>query len=316
MIRSAVRVFKRYIEHIAKLPELFYGGHLLRKFRKDQETTYIVCPFGIGDTLFVAMLIRAFKDHHNKKKVCLIVKENHRNLPDFFDSVDTKIVSNKAVKALALYARELNVFTSDNFRYGHFIQFGWPEPGQLLGVKNINLIDIYKACVLNIPNSARFEYPNVCVSQQEFITYKSEYGKYDKVVLLMPYAVTIQRLDLEFWEKLAQYYLENGCTVFTNVKDDSEQPIQGTLGVNLPLKELFVVSRNFKWKCIALRSGICDLLAFSDIELITIYENEISRAAWNMENLQLPNRCMKDFVLNGNVSIEENIEKLVNIECG
>lgn len=216
------------------------------------------------------------------------------------------------VTYLSTYAKRNRRFCQDNFRYGHFIlDFGWPEPGQMLGIKKISLIDVYKRCVLRLPMDVKLELPKVQVSSNEMLQFQEKYGSLKKVVLLMPFAITVERLKVGFWEKLAECYKERGYKVYTNTKDEYEKPIPGTEGIWLSLKELYIVSRTFKWECVALRSGICDLLGFSDVKLTVIHENKILADAWNMRDLNLPNQQIIDSVLSIDEGIQENAEKVL-----
>ena len=308
MLKVVARAVKRRLKKLLQLPKLVCAMAELGRLRKDRSVTYIVCPHGIGDTLFVASLVKAFKIHHGIRRVYLIVRENHRDLPDFFDAVDGKLVSNRLAELLTLYARTERVFVQDNFRFGHFIlQFGWPEPGQLLGIHGLGLLDVYKKCVMNVPADAEIEYPQVFIPLGELDSLRETYGTHRKVVILMPYAVTLKQLPVLFWERLAEIYQQRGYKVYTNVRGDTEQPVKNSEGVDLPLKELFVVSRQFHWECVAVRSGICDMLAFSDISMKIIYENQRQMDAWCFKNMPLPNKNILEMVLPDQFGSEADI---------
>lgn len=297
---------------IIEIPNFIKSRKILKQWQKDFFTKYILCPYGIGDTLFVASLIRAYKEQYGIARVVLVVKKSQVDLPDFFNSIDGKIVSDDIVCKLTRYSKSWRRFAEGNYQYGHFIlDHAWPEPGQLLGIGSLNLLDIYKRCILKLPMDTKLELPRVSVSLEKMSEFERLYAKEEKVVLLMPYAVTLSRLPIEFWEKIAQYFKDKFYVVYTNAKDETEKPIKGTEAVYLSLKELFVVSRTFKWGCIALRSGICDLLAYSDIKFITIHNSEDVKKAWNMSGLGLPNTNMVDLSLDPTKNLDENFNDII-----
>lgn len=301
---------------IRNLKKIVYAKRMLRKFKKQEGTQYIVCPFGIGDTIFIASLIRAYKLHYQKGRICLIVKKNQESIPDFFDAVDEKIVSDYLVSCLIAYSKTKHIFSKWNYQYGHFILDNfWPEPGQMLGIKDLNLIDIYKQCVLRIPPEVRLQEAKVMIRKTEMLQYQARYAGLDKVVVLFPYAVTIQRLQQEFWIKIACLFKQKGYKVYTNVKDATEPAVEGTEALELSLLEIFVLSRTFQWECVALRSGICDLLGFSNVKLTVIYENESLRRGWHMEAIGLPNQNIKDVVLEQNYTCDQNADHFMMIHC-
>lgn len=51
------------------------------------DTTYIVCPGSIGDTLYVAALVKAFKKKNNISSVVLIVRKSHESIAGLFPSI-------------------------------------------------------------------------------------------------------------------------------------------------------------------------------------------------------------------------------------
>lgn len=309
MLKYFKYIFKMGTEEI---PNYIVCRRILNKWKNDNLTIYIVCPFGIGDTLFIASLIRAYKEHFGIARVILIVKNSQADLPDFFESIDGKIVSNKLVNRFMRYSRTWRRFKEENYQYGHFIlDNAWPEPGRLLGIGNVNLIDIYKRCVLKIPLNTKLEFPKISVGITRMKELEKKYDKNEKVVLLMPYAVTLERLPMEFWEMMVQYYRKMSYRVYTNVKDETEIVIKGSESVCLSLKELFVVCDTFGWNCIALRSGICDLLGYSSSRLVTIHNNEDVKTAWNMCNLQLPNPNMVDLCWDQKKTVVDNFEMII-----
>lgn len=307
-IKKILSILLVQIKKIECIYKIAYAKKALFKLKKNKNIQYIVCPCGIGDTMFLASLIHEYKLCYQKEKVFLIVKKSQKDIPDFFEDVNGKIVSSHLVECLVTYSKKKKIFNKNNYQYGHFIlDSDWPEPGQLLGIKDLNLIDIYKRCVLKISMQAVLSYPKILVSCDVMKDYINRYYTNKKVIVLYPYAVTLKQLNNEFWIGLAKKFISEGYQVYTNTKNYAEKAIKGTEALCLSIKEIYIVSRTLKWECIALRSGICDLLAFSDIKLTVIFENEMLRIGWHMENIGLPNCNIKDIVVN-----IENIEVAIN----
>ncbi len=280
------------------LVQLICAAWYLLKMRRDPDCLFIVCPFGIGDTLFLASFMKEYKLHEGIGKVCFIVKQSHKDLPGMFSGVDKVIVSDREVKILRFFAKKTRKYTFGNFLYGHFIlEPGWPEPGLLLGVNGVSLMDIYRRAVLRLPSDCLPEKGTLTMPEAALAEYDSQFAGQKNVVVLMPNAITVERMDLSFWESLAKKLSDRGYMVYTNVLNVKEAPVNGTKQLILPLKEFFCLSRRYRWSCIALRSGICDLLAFSDIPCTVLYGSEDSYSAWNMKNLKLPNKNIADITI-------------------
>lgn len=91
-----------------------------------------------------------------------------------------------------------------------------------------------------------------------------------RTILLSPYAITIDEIPMERWEKMAEKLLQKGLTVCTNVGSDKEAPIKGTQGIFIPYKQVV----DFVEKAggfIGLRNGLCDIVSSSHARLAAIY---------------------------------------------
>ncbi len=287
---------------LAAVPQRVYGTlrgfHYIYQLHKHPECIYFVAPYGIGDTLMLAGLMREYKKLNHIGKICFVVKNSHRDLAAMFDAVDEVIADDKMVKYLKAFAVNMRKFVFANFRYGHFIlEFGWPEPGLMMGVKGVSLLDVYKRAVLNLPLDTKVESPKLFMDKKEIEKFAEKYPADRRVAVLMPYAVTIENLDPAFWEKIAAELNRKGYTVYTNIIKDTEPVIPGTEGMILSLKELYCLASVNKWACVALRSGICDLLAFSEIRTVVIHDSQLAYDVWNIKNLELFNPNVTEVIL-------------------
>ena len=311
--RLVKKAFLSIVRFPSDLVQMVCAAWYLLKMRRDPSCVYFLCPFGIGDTLFLASFMKEYKVNENVGTVCFIVKQSHKDLPGMFSGVDKVIVSDHEVKTLRFFAKKIRKYRFGNFFYGHFIlEPGWPEPGLLLGVNNISLVDIYRHAVLRLPSDCLPEKGSLTMPESELEAYDKQFAGQKNVVVLMPNAITVERLDPSFWETLAQKLAERGYTVYTNVLSTREAPIKGTQSLILPLKEFFCLSRRYRWSCIALRSGICDLLGFSDIRCTVLYGSKDSCSAWNMKNLRLPNKNITDVTIQYDSEFSETYKTILS----
>ena len=219
-MRRIFHILFKALLSILKLPRLFCqlceATFYLSKMANHPNCEYFVCPYGIGDTLFLASLMKEYKKYHHVKKVCFIVKPNHRDLPRMFSAIDETIVSDRQVKILQIFAISLRRFRFGNLRYGHFIlKFGWPEPGLMMGVNGASLMDVYRRPVLNLPFDAQPEIPKVSLDASEMVEWDKSLGIVKHLVVLMPNAVTVERLDSVVFEQLADELIRRGYGVYS-----------------------------------------------------------------------------------------------------
>lgn len=257
---------------------LVYEGIQLK-----HDTFYIVCPYGIGDTLYVASLIQSFKRFRSLTSICFIVKKSHSQIPDWFDFIDEKIVSDEMVNTLNLFSIFLGKWELKNYLYGHFRKDTngaiLPEYGNC-EVKN--MIYRYKKLVFHLPAESILEEPKIIPDEILFQKLMTQYNFDNRSIILMPYANSAALLPEHFWEILAQFLIDLGFTVYTNVKDSKELPIPRTAGLCADLATMAAICE-FCRLVISFRSGICDVLAFTETNLIVINSSEYHLNEWNLK---------------------------------
>lgn len=224
-----------------------------------QDIFYICCPFSVGDTLWIAGLVKAWKSIHGNRTVCLILKTNHADLANLFPSVDMKIVSDVLVRGLEVFSVMTGIFRMENYLYGGPPKTIFEVIPRLPGVKSMRESYHY---VLGIPRFAELE--------TLFLPGKVSNPKaYRDSVILMPYAQTARPLPMDFWNWLVQLCKKYKIRVLTNIREGVEVPLPGTEPLALSLVETAEIAQWCKL-VISLRSGICDLLALTYTRLVCI----------------------------------------------
>lgn len=250
---------------------------------------------GIGDTLMLCALIGSYKKEKKIERVCLICKKRHAEVASAFAGVDEVIVSDRLSDALNHWSVFTRIRETDHYLNGNpALNYRWPNPCMLIGFKGITSADVIAKTVLGI-NSYIVEKPDFYKNDSSIPDVLERWRSLDKTVVLFPYAASIGLIDMEFWNTIAKHYTSKGYRVYTNVKGDGkEKPVSGTESFGVSLKELFVIYDNLGWEGISLRSGICDLLAYTDCKLHVIIP-EADYDMLKMEATGLPNKSMSNF---------------------
>ena len=258
---------------------LTYEGAALRR-----ETCYIACPYGIGDTLYAAAFVSSLKKYRiNGRKVCLIVKKHHSQIPDWFKAVDEKIVSDEMVRDLHMYSVAAGIWELKNYLYGHFRKNTdlslFPEYEDC-EVKN--MIYRYKKLVFHLPPEAALEEPRI-VPRESFVEEAvREYGIGEKTIILMPYAQSAGMMAEVFWELAAELLMKMGYQVITNVNGEGELPVKGTRAISADLASMAALCEMSRL-VISLRSGLCDVLAFTNTNLAVLNTSAYHMKEWNLK---------------------------------
>lgn len=245
----------------------------------ERDVLYLCCPASIGDTLYTAALVKACKEQDvSVRKVCLILKTGHDELGKLFSGADSWIVSDEAVETLERYSLYTQTWKLGNYIYGHFkktprLEY-YPEYHE---VGCCTIVERYSRLVMDLLKPAGLE---------AFALDKPDGGKKEmrRDVVVMPYAKTAELLPTVFWESLVFRLKQDSYSVYTNIGSEKEKAIQGTR----PLTKSLLETARFCEGCaavISLRSGLCDLLGFTETKLVVINTSEELFREWNLNDV-------------------------------
>lgn len=248
----------------------------------DRDSLYICCPASIGDTLYTAAFVKAFKEINQPiRRACLILKKSHRELGPLFPAVDEVLVSDEITEILDRYSLFTQTWKLKNYIYGHFkksLRFEYdPEYNQ---EKCRAILPRYRRLIMELSEDAQPESMNLPVRSASLENWKIK----ERKVILMPYAKTAEMLQENFWKELARRLKRKGYSVYTNIGSEKEKAIQGTR----PLTKSLLETACFCEGCaavISLRSGLCDLLGFTETKLVVINTSEELFREWNLNDV-------------------------------
>lgn len=213
----------------------------------------VICPWGIGDTLFVCICSEELK-RKKKKKLAVICKKYTGQVCKDFEFIDMIIANNRLCNCFIYYGEELGNKTSKNYVYAHILAENMKEYD--------TVVDRYRLGILNLNSNFEFVYPK--------IEKKKLYIDMTNAVIIAPYARSKSCVPSEaFWTRLAIFCKDRGMNVYTNCGKEGENEISGTIKLSVSLNELFLCAERAKL-FISYRSGICDWIALSNSNMMVI----------------------------------------------
>lgn len=264
-------------------------------FENRRSYLYIICPYGIGDILVGKML--ANKIRKNKKKLVFLVRENYFSLNNVLREEGECIFDTKKAREIEKYILEKQKFQGQNYIYGHF-----PKKEDYSIFFGLNMNDFvwqdYCKYVYGVEKNSLFHIVDI-----------TDFGKNVsdlKMIIICPYAYSTGILPKVFWEELVKILVEKDYVIYTNVSK-TEEEISGTKRLECTLSEISDLA-NQAFAVIAMRSGICDLLAIESLAtLYIINESERLEKYWNLEYLRA--RGIYNFLVTDHL-VEDILQKL------
>lgn len=246
---------------------------LKKKVGLTKEMIGLVCPYGLGDTYLICLLLKEYIKVNHLSNVRLILRPGHEQVADMFGykeivyiPTDFALTSAQVAKNGIQRKGEIFIAHPNYINNGYFTQ--------LLGYKDINLIDIYKI-ILNLDINVKLALPTATKmpSKRQIASYDDLGIRPGQAVLLCPEANSTTPLNIETWIRVSKYYLKKGYKVFTSVIHP-ENHIPGTLPIKLTIGEIRTFAE-YAGRVVSLRSGICDILSGTNCKLQVIYPNSI-----------------------------------------
>lgn len=224
-----------------------------------------LCSRGMGDTLYFLSLLKEYYELNEiEQKINIIIPPNQKVISTAYASYINKtiVVSKKTMENL--------MYTGYMHFLPHNIKFIIPIGSMFfLGHKGFSIWDL-QCVTLNLQKINNCVKPVFDNALQMDELYKKYNITTKKILIVSPYAQSVPCINSDIWEKIAGIYREHGYQVFTNIADKKEQTIKNTQALNEGVDSIFNMCENGA-EFIGLRSGLCDLVAFSRCKMTVVY---------------------------------------------
>jgi hypothetical protein len=151
----------------------------------------------------------------------------------------------------------------------------------------LSLVDIYKIA-LKLDESANLEKPNFNIyniSKAKDFLNKIDFDP-AKTVIIMPDAASIPMISFDLWNEIIAKLRHHNFNIIINSanKNNFQADEKKVIFLDVELKEIVAISM-IAASTISIRSGICDLLAFSNVNLLALYPDLQSQKTYSLNNI-------------------------------
>ena len=232
---------------------------LLHKYIDSAEYRVMYPPQGMGDILYICLLLKAYKKIHKKKIVVIVRKPYFKQLVQLFD---------KEVYDTLLFGYNLDNFMSHIKQNKAILNIEaelYEKDMKFVSFKT-NLIEI-----LGLPKDTKLWWEGGADTCFEFKTDSLNINhKKGKTIILSPHATSCPKcVPNDFWIALAEYFLAKNFDIIFNSNDEIfSQKYKSCL---LSISDSIALANSCGY-FIGYRSGLCDVIAyFSTCQKIFIY---------------------------------------------
>lgn len=244
------------------------------------EGNYFLCARGIGDTIIFLSKLKYTQIDFSKEKINLIIQDNQKVLIEAYSRYVGKYIVLNRNKMNFCIKMAMRGFLANNLR------FIIPDGAYtFLGYRGLSISDLMNITLNLPPEMIEYEKPHFEWDdrrKQEVITKNNLESK--QFVILGIDAESVLGIDKIIWEKIVKCLKKKGYIVVSNLRSPEQTPINETIGLYLPLNEIYLLAEYGGW-FIGLRNGLCDLLAYSSCKMTVIYPSEKDKYKFSFDNM-------------------------------
>lgn len=279
IVSDSENIWKENLNKMRKYLEIF--KYLSQKYKKN--TYFLLCPVcANGDVYITAALMNIWKKQHNisNHSVLVVIGTIGKKIASMFDKNYIEVISQEDMEALTILSRFLG--KEAFITVVHPSQFYFSIFPSMEGFRQLNFMNFMASGVLNIKKPYVFS-----VKRNK----KTKISFTGREIILAPYANSVPDFPLHFWEMLTKNLQEKGYFVYTNGDGELEPAIKGTQAIFLPIDEMCSVLEQCA-AFIAIRNGLCDLVAEADCKKIILYPDKATRFStirdyYGLKNMEL-----------------------------
>ena len=229
---------------------------------------WFLCSRGVGDTVIFLSKISEYKKKYPDKKVNVIVSETHVPIVNFYCDLIDEICVLPYKKMCDTTQIAFGGLLPQNIKYILPI-----SSYQMLGYKNMSIFDLMN---LTLELGECSEYLRPPIQDLDTVTLellKKYNDDNEKYVIMAPTAVSVNSIDGEVWISVYNLLVENGYKVLINGSPNEKNVLFDLADyINVPIDQIYLLAEKAAL-FIGLRSGLCDLLAFSKCNMVVAYPN-------------------------------------------
>ena len=264
-----------YISLIRVPLSIFY---IIYNFR-NKYTHYVVVCDHIGDTLISLGYLKAYKEKNNIKHMTFVTTKGMEPLTECFkQTLDyVMIIHGKGLRLILdsgktnfgihvlKKIKNITIINPENAFVDEF--FLYPARFPMLSLK-----DCIRYGELGLEENVAFDVPIYKVADISEVLGNMKVKK-GCTIILAPYASVTNRISFSLFDRLAQFFLNNGFQVMTNITDVNQPIAEGSLPLLCNIGDVAMVAEYCGY-VIGLRSGLLDLLCYAECKLIALYPSD------------------------------------------
>lgn len=271
------------------------GEKLVKKLCCENDTVFVLNNQHIGDVCYALSFLNSYKEYYGLKSLTVIWAGKFREVYESFNVNDLQLLNPEEqmdiLYFLSYVPRGKRLVSNNRFIVTYSSYYLSPREQEERGLSMIELLRNY---AFQLPADIKPTFPKITNSYKlrTFIHYAEITPQ--KTVLVNPQALSMA-IPRSFFQKIADELKQRGYLVVSNLSNEKDKPLDGTLGVYLSLNDTYSLLE-LCGHTIGVRSGFYDFMISANCRFFILYSEEYSMKksytlkAWNSE------RCVYEYI--------------------
>lgn len=277
------------------LKRMIRGGKLAKKMCRRNDTVFVLNNQHIGDVCYALSFLHPYKEHYGLKKLTIIWSGKFKEVYESFHIDDLLLLDSEAqmdIFCFLSYAPRGKRLVKDK-RFIVTYSSYYLSPGQQ-EEQGISMIELLRNYVFKLPADIKPMFPRIA-NGNEFQAFVHNDGIIpQKTVLVNPQALSMA-IPRSFFQKIADELKRRGYFVISNLSNEKEKPLDGTLGVYLSLNDTYSLLE-LCGHTIGVRSGFYDFMISANCRFFILYSEEYRMKKCYTLNAWDSGRCVNEYI--------------------
>ncbi len=277
--RILIFLLKTYERTLADcIKSVIVGRSIYNRIKRNNpDKTILLCPYtGTGDIYLIGTMLDEYLKKENIKEFVLVVVSNAcMKVAKIFNyECIYRINGLLECRDLCSYFRvcpdecKLNIL-NDSWADMYTNPVGW-----FRGIHGLNFTEMFRIFVFDLDKTIKPKHPEFKCEDDRILEIMQPLGLLpQKTVVLSPYSTTLSDMPMWVWNEIVKRLKAKDYCVCTNVGNDSEKAIEGTVPIFFPL-DIAPQLVSYAGYFIGVRSGLCDVISGSGAKKIILYDKD------------------------------------------
>lgn len=271
------------------------GEKLVKKLCCGNDTVFVLNNQHIGDVCYALSFLNSYKEYYGLKNLTVIWAGKFREVYEAYNVNNLRFLNPEEQMDIFYFLsyapRGKRLVKNNRFIVTYSSYYFSPREQEEQGLSMIELLRNY---AFQLSDDIKLTFPKITNScELRTFIHNAEITP-QKTVLVNPQALSMA-IPRSFFQKIADELKQRGYLVVSNLSNEKEKPLDGTLGAYLSLNDTYSLLE-LCGHTIGVRSGFYDFMISANCRFFILYSEEYSMKksytlnAWNSE------RCVKEYV--------------------